>query len=735
MPQFAPARFRCLPARWPLVLILASLMAACGADDGPTEPSGTLLVTIAGAPGGGQVRVTGPAGYSSQLTLTTTLTGLRNGEYLIEAQDVSPLEVFAPATPAQLVSVRGPGANVSVTYTQISGALFIGASGVPPGAEATALVRGPNGYAAEVEAPRTVNGLLPGEYWVIPQPAFSGSCALRVAADSTARTVAVGQTASVTLDYEPESHVGYNMCIETAYLVQAVQRRDAGIPLVYGRDALLRVLVRGNLPSTAQPVVRAHFYENGTLAHSMDIPALAAVPTVADESSMLTTWNLAVPGALVTPSMSMLIELDPDLQVAGDVDRADNVYPRTGIPLPLDARSVPPLRVRLFPVRQTNTGNVSAANAADFLWVAAGLAPVGDISIDVGETFVTSAPEITSSNGNGAWQQILQELEAKRILEATPGQPQYHYAGVVRAGYTSGIAGMGYVRGWTSVIWDHEDNRSASWVLAHELGHNWGRLHVAGCQAPGGIDLAYPHAGASIGVFGFDLRTNTLYSPAHADIMSYCNAQWVSDYNYLQMMQYRGFGTLAAQATIAAREQEVMLVWGRVRNGQLVLEPSFITRGAPALPDRTGRYRLEGLDAAGSALFSFSFDPVVVAHADPPEQHFMFAVPLARDARQRLANVRVTGAGAQAVRALRRSTDLNAVAGVTATILANGGVELRWDPAASEALLVRDAVSRQVVAIGRGGRTRIASRVRELEIAAADAPAAASRRLEVRARR
>ncbi len=732
--RFTPRRtLPSWPSRWSraAAVTAACTLLAC-AGDGPTEASGTLTVTIQGVPQGGNVRVTGPSNFARQLTQTTTLSGLRSGEYLIEAQQVAPLEVYAPTMPAQAVTVHGAGATATVAYTQISGALYVGANGLPPGGQATITLRGPGGYQSEVVAPRILNGLLPGEYWIIPQAAYAGSCAMQTPGDSVVQTVVVGQTAQVVVNYESQSYVGYNMCVEGAYLVQAVQRRSGNIPLVHGRDALVRVLVRGNLPSAVRPTVRVRFFEGGSVIHTLNIPAAGAVPTVTDESSMLTTWNGAVPGEFVRPSVSMLVEIDPDQEVA-EADRSDNIFPRTGVPRPLDARSIPRLRVRFVPVIQSTIGEVSQSNAGEFMWVTTGLAPIGEPEFEVGEGFGTQAPDVTANNGNGSWQRILQELEVKRIAEVMPGQPLYHYVGVLKTSYTSGIAGMAYVTGWTSLVWDHLQNRSASWILAHELGHNWGRLHVAGCQNPGGIDTAYPHGGGSIGVYGYDLRTTTLYSPAYTDIMSYCNAQWISDYNYLEIMQYRGFGTLTSSASVAGHEQDVMIIWGSVRNGRLVLEPTFVTRAAVTLPKRPGRYRLEGLEANGSALFSFSFDPQEVAHLDTPERHFAFAVPVTVNARQRLTTIRFTGAGGQVSRSLTARAAVRALDDVVVSSSGDDGVRLHWDHARSEALLVRDGRTRRVVAIARGGETQL-GRVGELDVVASDAPLSPIRRVSAPAR-
>jgi len=77
--------------------------------------------------------------------------------------------------------------------------------------------------------------------------------------------------------------------------------------------------------------------------------------------------------------------------------------------------------------------------------------------------------------------------------------------------------------------------------LAHEVGHAFNRQHAPcnhGCNpAPADVDSNYPQYGTfpsdSIGVFGFDPATNTVFNPAATfDFMSYSFPQWISPYTY-----------------------------------------------------------------------------------------------------------------------------------------------------------------------------------------------------------
>ncbi len=83
--------------------------------------TGNLTVTIAGLPAGtdAAVTVTGPDGYSQQLTATQTLSGLVRGSYTVTAVDVTSGSTKYTASPAtRTISVPAAGtASVTVSYT------------------------------------------------------------------------------------------------------------------------------------------------------------------------------------------------------------------------------------------------------------------------------------------------------------------------------------------------------------------------------------------------------------------------------------------------------------------------------------------------------------------------------------------------------------------------------------------------------------------------------------------
>ena len=55
--------------------------------------------------------------------------------------------------------------------------------------------------------------------------------------------------------------------------------------------------------------------------------------------------------------------------------------------------------------------------------------------------------------------------------------------------------------------------------------------------------------------------------------------------------------------------QSCLIVWGRIENGKMILEPAFEVVTRPSLPARGGDYSVEGRAADGSRIFSLPFTP------------------------------------------------------------------------------------------------------------------------------
>jgi hypothetical protein len=294
---------------------------------------------------------------------------------------------------------------------------------------------------------------------------------------------------------------------------------------------------------------------------------------------------------------------------------------------------------------------------------------------------------------------------------------------VVNPSYSSGVAGVGYIGAAAATGWDKLPSGSS--VAAHEWGHNWGRQH-APCGGAGNPDANYPYTGGEIGVIGYDLANDMLKPADSHDLMGYCANEWISDYTYTGVMNFRSSEPSVA-SSMGEAIQPTLLVWGRIENGRAVLEPAFSITARPSLPRRPGPYRLEGRAADGARIFGLDFAPLEVADDLNGARHFAFAVPLRPERAARVASLHLAGGGVQASIAQASSgpTAVQVTRGVA------GRVALRWDASKAPMIMVRDPVTGDVLSFARGGSAEVATGRDELSLSVSDQ--VRSRDLRVRA--
>jgi hypothetical protein len=508
---------------------------------------------------------------------------------------------------------------------------------------------------------------------------------------------------------------GPNLAIANLYLTQSTQTLAGAVPLVADRDGYLRVFAVASEANTLQPSVEVQFFQGGSLVHTETLLApSASVPTSVDESTLSASWNVAVPGSLIQPGLTILAEVDPEGQVA-EGDEGDNFFPVSGTPLALDVRTTSTFEVTFVPVHQSVNGlvgNVTAGNAPDFMNTAMRMLPIAQADVTLHAEYVTNAPALESDNGNGSWGTILSEINSLRVAEGSSG----YYYGVVKVSYGGGVAGMGYL-GWPAAIgWDKLP--SGSGVAAHEWGHNFDLRHAPGCGA-GNPDPSYPYADGKIGVWGMDIIAKTLESPANRyDFMTYCNPDWISDYNYQKILDYRqmhgGYG--------APRQPEPsLLVWGRVERDRIVLEPTFEITTTPILPTRPGDFLLEAKDGSGESLITLQFQPTSIPDAEEGAGHFAFAIPLRSFGTADLEELRISGGGrSPAVLQPRPGPQMVSTPEPEFTPGPGDSVEITWDGSAFPMALVRDPVSGQILSFARSGRISLEAPSAEVEMIFSD---------------
>lgn len=681
--------------------------------------SGTsLVVTISGVPAGanGAVAVTGPGGYVQNLTGTTTLNNLAAGTYTVSSASISNGGyTYTPTPSSQAVAITvGQQKTAAVAYAATTGRLTVTVSGLPVGVNSAIVATGPNGFTQNVTATTTLSNLTVGTYTLTASNVVSGGSTYAPGAASQTVSVTAGTTAARTVAYTQQGGGGANgpnLVVEGAYITQAIQSFTGEVPLVAGREALLRVFVTADAANTVQPQVRVRLYEGATNFRTFTINApTSAVPTAVNEGTLNSSWNATLSASDLRVGLRIQVDVDPTGAV-NEPNENDNVWPSSGTRA-LDVRTVAPFNVVFVPVHQSVNGlvgNVTTANLeSNFLSMTRKVFPLAQINASVRATYTTNAPVLQSNDGNWAWLSVLGEMNSLRIAEGSNA----NYFGVVNTTYGSGVAGYAYTPGKAGVAWDKEG--TVARVTAHELGHNFTRKHVAACGS-GNPDLNYPYAGGIISNFGWDAGTGALVPGSITDIMGYCGTQWVSDYTWSAVMNYRGTAGAVAQY-LGNADQPALMVWGRIIDGVVTLEPSFRVVTRPVVAQRPGAYRLELRDKTGRAITGFSFDPDDIDHHDNA-QTFNFAVPLNTFAEVRLASVVVLGGANGPTEQVARvaaarvmgdntpapvmlSTDDNStqVTSPAPRLVRSGQLQrVTWDDAVWPVAMVRDAQTGQIL--------------------------------------
>ena len=498
------------------------------------------------------------------------------------------------------------------------------------------------------------------------------------------------------------------------YLTQSVQTYTGAVPLVKDRDGFLRVFVTATQSNLAAPSVRVRFAVSGVLdqGHRSSAPTACSVPLSPNEGSLGASWNMPVPGALIQPNLTILAEVDP-ANIVAETNETDNALPVVGHAA--GAGRAPHFGVRR-PLRagRAERQRPRRATSPTPTWPATSPPPCGCIRWPHTTPMCRAAAHAptrppSTANSNAAWTQILNELKAARTSD---GSSRYYY-GVVKPSYSSGIAGIGYVGLPVAIGWDKS---GADQVAAHEWGHNWGRQHApcGDCRQPGPeLSLRQRHHRR------LRLRRRRRRASSHpptSDLMGYCNNEWISDYTYHGVLDYRGAHP-DVESAFAQAMQPCLLVWGRIVDGQPVLEPAFQVVTRPSLPAAPGPYTVEGRAADGSPVFRVSFAPDQVADDPPPARSSPSRCrcsPTALSGSWRCTwRSAVAGSRASGRRLVRRRQPRPAW---RPPAWAAGRVGLRWDASAHPMLMVRDPVTGQVLSFARGGRSEVVTDRSELDL-------------------
>ncbi len=407
--------------------------------------------------------------------------------------------------------------------------------------------------------------------------------------------------------------------LPVVYLTQAIQRQAGDVPLLSGRDALLRVfLVADRENAFFDPEVVATFTRGREQVHRAQLSAADnQMPTSVYEGDLARSFQAVIPADVIADGTDMVVVVDS----AGTlplVEGSETRFPEDGRHA-LRVVDTPPLELTVVPILYAENPDSSVLDWTDGITADSPQVALFRHSFPVSEFAATTRePHVTSIDPvEDQWSLLIEIEEAYNAEEATG----YWYA--VADSDEGYVRGLAWLNGWVSLgkPWDTE--------LAHEVGHNLDLLH-APCGGALGTDPDFPYELGNIGAWGYDFRDGSAAHPIRRrDIMGYCYERgWLSDYHYEKVIDVREKkegGETAARRPAAGARVETLVLSGGVRDGELRIEPLHSMFMRAKLPEGPGAYRLEGLDQDGQAEFSVSFTPGEDKHGN---KYFVFALPI-----------------------------------------------------------------------------------------------------------
>jgi hypothetical protein len=348
--------------------------------------------------------------------------------------------------------------------------------------------------------------------------------------------------------------IEYNQAVQFFHSAQFLDPEhvlpDNAIPLIAGKDTGIRVYV--DWDSTAAPAPITALTGQLTVQSSTATkqlspinPGKTIVPRAAvtiNQSIADQTLNFWIPGALCEGIVTIGVQTW-DAKDPATPPQKSVAFERTLVFVP-----VKPLDLHVIGIHFTGNGvDVAAPTLTQVQSTALAFVqqtyPIANISVTGYQTMTFSKdPSVVigsvSGCGNG-FESLLSDLDDLRSGSSDI------YFGVLPS---SGLLNLnpkndagGCARQGTPDAAIYFDQSSDA---PHEIGHAVGRLHAPcthSCPVtPANVDPNYPQYGAfpsdSIGVFGFDPTTNTVFNPSTTfDFMAYSFPHWVSAYTYMAL--------------------------------------------------------------------------------------------------------------------------------------------------------------------------------------------------------
>lgn len=339
----------------------------------------------------------------------------------------------------------------------------------------------------------------------------------------------------------PSFKAAAGVTIQEIALYQAVKRplmadgmpATSDIPIVAGRDALLRVFV--NVDTSHELTAQLFFVGDAT-----PIQIVQKIAASSTDAELVSTLNFDIPGDKITPTTKYRVVVgEPNVEKAADAQPL--TYPATDSdPIPGESAGET-LKIVLAPIAYGEGAVLPPLTEEQIKMYTDGfraMYPSPKLELTVRSQPIVWTNTV-GANGAG-WSELLLHVADVRMMDKA-GNDVYYYAPFTPTSSFGSFCNGGCVAG-LGMLGDPGDNYSRASIglgyadpdsivtALHEVGHNHGRRH-APCDVQD-ADPKYPHKGGVNGVWGYNLLTKQLFPPTTTDIMGYCLDVWISDYTY-----------------------------------------------------------------------------------------------------------------------------------------------------------------------------------------------------------